>query len=379
MNLADRNRPPKKNILFLGLFFAALLVVIFLLFQSREKETIKIGAIISLSGYGSHLVDLRDAMLLAVDEINSQGGVNGRKIELLIEDSKTDPEEAKAAFERLENGSKKPVLYVSTHSNVSIALAPLAAKHQVVLVGLNTSAPEFIKNEWVYRHFITAGEEGRVAQRLLSELKVQSLGIFNLDDPYGNSVVEALEKNLADTGVKIIKTVFQNDVQDMTPQIEAVQGMQAVYLAGFVKHVAMGIRQLRQANYQGIIITPSGGANPKVTTLPEAEGVYVLAPIVYNPNYQFARDFQEKFESTYNKPFSHNAANGYDFVKIFAGLIDEQEVSRRNIKHILDQGFMYSGVLGYQELEPGGQEILLPLHPTRIQDGNLTFLRKNYR
>ncbi|MCK5193377.1 MAG: ABC transporter substrate-binding protein, partial [Desulfobulbaceae bacterium] len=337
---------------------------------------IKIGAIISLTGTGSHLVDLRDAMLMAADEINSQGGVNGRKIELLIEDSKTNPDEAKKAFERIENGSKKPLIYLSTHSSVGKALAPFAAKYQVVLVGANTSAPEFIEsNKWAFRHFFTAGEEARVARQMLSDLKVQSLGILFLDDPYGNSVLAALEKSFANKGVKVIKSAFQKDVKDLTPQIEAMQGMQAIYLIGFTKHIAIAIRQLRQINYPGIILTPSGGANPKITGISLAEGVYITAPIVYNPNYPFAKEFQEKFETKYQKPFSHQAANGYDFVKIFAGLIEGQELSRQNIKHILDRGFMYSGVLGDQELEPGGQEIIFPLHPARIQDGKIKFLR----
>ncbi len=354
----------------------AAVVVAVLFFQGKGKETIKIGAIISLTGTGSHLVDLRDAMLMAVDEINSRGGVNGRKIELLIEDSKTDPGEAKKAFERIENGSKKPLIYLSTHSRVGLALAPLAAKYQVVLVGANTSAPEFIEsNKWVFRHFFTAGEEARVAQQMLSDLKVQSLGVPFLDDPYGNSVLAAFEKSFANKGVKVIKSAFPKDVKDLTPQIEAMQGMQAIYIVGMVKQIDLAIRQLRQINYSGIILAASGGANPKITRMPLAEGVYIEAPIVYNPNYPFAKEFQKKFETKYQKPFSHQAANGYDFVKIFAGLIEGQELSRQNIKHILDQGFMYSGVLGDQELEPGGQEIIFPLHPARIQDGKIKFLR----
>jgi len=358
----------------IAVIVVAAVVAAGLLFQGREKETIKIGTIISLTGSGSHLVDLRDAMLMAADEINSRGGVNGRKIELLIEDSKTNPDEAKKAFERIENGSKKPLIYLSTHSSIGKALAPFAAKYQVVLVGANTSAPEFIEsNKWVFRHFFTAGEEARMAQQMLSDLKVQSLGILYLDDPYGNSVLAALEKNLAGQGVKVIKSAFNKDVKDLTPQLEAMQDLQCIYIIGFTKQIAIAINQLRQINYPGIILTPSGGANPKITKMPLAEGVYIAAPIVYNPNYPFAKEFRKKFEAKYQKPFSHQAANGYDFVKIFAGLIEDQELSRQNIKHILDQGFMYSGVLGDQVLAPGGQEIIFPLHPARIENGKIKY------
>ncbi len=131
-----------------------IVAVYILFFQSKNKETIKIGAILSLTGTGSHLVDLRDAMVMATKEINFRGGINGREIELLVEDSKTNPNEAIKAFERLEQGSKKPVIYISTNSSIGKALAPLAAQYKVVLVGANTPAPEFITyNDWVFRHF----------------------------------------------------------------------------------------------------------------------------------------------------------------------------------------------------------------------------------
>lgn len=62
----------------------------------QKKETIKIGAILPLSGASSQVGEAqRDGLRLAVDEINTWEGINGKKIELLIEDSKTDKVSAK--------------------------------------------------------------------------------------------------------------------------------------------------------------------------------------------------------------------------------------------------------------------------------------------
>lgn len=83
-------------------------------------------------------------MILAVDEINSWGGVNRREMELIIEDSETNPEEGKKAFHKLET-AHHPVLYVSTTSSVSMALGPLAEKNKIILVGLETTTPELTK------------------------------------------------------------------------------------------------------------------------------------------------------------------------------------------------------------------------------------------
>jgi branched-chain amino acid transport system substrate-binding protein len=105
-------------------------LAIFFVFQVQKKETIKIGAIMPISAPAAHHADVLDAMLLAADKINSSGGINGRKMELIIEDSKSNRQKGKKAFNRIE-ASHHPVLYVSTTSSVSMALAPLAEENNV--------------------------------------------------------------------------------------------------------------------------------------------------------------------------------------------------------------------------------------------------------
>ena len=64
-------------------------LTVFFILRTIIEEPIKIGAILSLNGAGSRTgEDIKDGLLLAVDEIDSRGGINGRKIELIIEDSK---------------------------------------------------------------------------------------------------------------------------------------------------------------------------------------------------------------------------------------------------------------------------------------------------
>jgi len=83
----------------------------------------------------------------------------------------------------------------------------------------------------------------------------------------------------------------------------------------------------------------------------------------------------ENFESRYNKQFDHNAANGYDLIKILAGLLENEELSRDNVKRILDNGFSYSGVFGSIDALPGEHDIAFPLYPAQVVDGKLEFRR----
>ena len=352
---------------------AAILATVFIL-RSTKKEPIKIGAILSLSGPASHLVCIRDSMLLAVDEINAWGGVNGRKIELIIEDSKTSPEEGKKAFSRIE-AAHHPLLYVSTNSSVSMALAPLAEENRVVLVGLVVTTPKLAKqNEWVFRYYSSAEGEVPPILSILQKLRLKNLGILYLNDAYGTSVYKLLKKEFERNGGTARSEAFEPKESDLKEQIANLKDMRAIYTVGFPSNLKTVYKQLKEENFSEIMLVCSSTIILDITA-PEVNGMYVAAPIIYNPNLVFAKEAKEKYEARYNNRFNHQAANGYDFVKFLASLLEDKDISRKSVKSLLEEGFIYSGVFGSIDVKVGEHDILFPLHPARIVDGKVKYLR----
>jgi branched-chain amino acid transport system substrate-binding protein len=122
----------KKIVILLAVAIAVVVVVVLWIVNrggdgTGSRGTIRIGAIDPLTGpmaaYGE---PVRDGMILAVEEINAQGGINGRKIELLLEDDGGDPKNAVNAFTKLATVSKVPVIIGPLSSGCSMATAPLA-------------------------------------------------------------------------------------------------------------------------------------------------------------------------------------------------------------------------------------------------------------
>jgi len=149
-------------------------------------DTIKIGAILSLTGNSAALgQSVRDGILLAAEEINKRGGVNGSRIDIAIEDSKSDPHAAVEAFNRME-AARPPIFYVSYLSSVGVALAPLADEKKVVLVGLVTAARAFTQgHEMVYRYSVLVQLDMGPLLRILQDLNVKKLGIIYSNEEYG--------------------------------------------------------------------------------------------------------------------------------------------------------------------------------------------------
>jgi branched-chain amino acid transport system substrate-binding protein len=99
----------------------------------KEPETIKIGAILPLTGTAAEFgEDEQRGILLALEDINSKGGVNGHKIEVIFEDSKTEPKEAVTIFNKFLTKSPPPVI-LTAMSSVGMALKPLIKEHKIVM------------------------------------------------------------------------------------------------------------------------------------------------------------------------------------------------------------------------------------------------------
>lgn len=353
----------------------AVLVVFFVL-RGEKQETIKIGAVLSLSGPGTYNgEEVRDGMLLAVDEVNARGGINGRKIELIIEDSKSNPGEGKEAFNRIEK-THHPVLYVSVLSSISMALVPLSEQNEVVLVGLVVSTPKFTEqNEWVFRYWITPRDEVPPILTVLQDLKVKKLGVLYLNDEYGKSLFKLFKKEFEIIGGKVKSESFEPNDTDFKGQIAKLKDMEAIYAIGFPSHLKNVLKQLREESFGGFVVSTNAVSGSSIRSMPESNEVYVTVPIIYNPNFLFARELKGKYETEYDKPFTHYAASSYDFIKILTGLLEDEEISRESVKKVLEEGFIYSGVFGSVDLKPGEHDITFPLHPARIVDGEVKYLR----
>lgn len=365
-----------------GIIVAVVVVVVaalaaFLVLRGAGKETIKLGAVLSITGPGSDAgLGVRDGMLLAIDEINSRGGVQGRQIELILEDSQSNPQEAEGAFDRIEK-EHHPLLFVSNSSSVSVPLASLSEDSEVVLVGLVTASPEVTAGkEWAFRYYPTAEQEVPPMLSLLAQLKVKELGILYLNDQYGLSTAEPLREGFEKAGGTVKSVPFEVTSSDFGAEINQLRDMEAICTIGYVRHVGDILGQLKEENYDGFLLASMAATAYNVTRDPSVtDGVHVAAPIIYDRDFLLAKEVKEKYESKYGSPFTHQVANGYDFIRLLAGLLEDEEISRENVKNVLEAGFVHPGIFGTIDVKPGEHDIVFPLHPAQFVDGELEYWR----
>jgi len=369
----------KRNKSILGIIGIIVLAIglgsFFFFDESASREPIKFGVTLAETGPASGLdIEIRDGMLMAADEINSHGGINGRNVELIFVDNESNPEKAKKDFLEIEE-THAPLLYVSSTSAVSTAVSPLAEEHEVVLMISATAKEITVDKQWTYRYFAMADVEVVPILQILDDLDIKNLGILYLNDEFGRDLSNEVATRFENSEGIVTKESFEPNAIDFKENIAKLQNLDAIYVVAWPDYIEIIFKQLREANYSGEILAPSDAVIFKIITMPEADGVYLAAPITYDTKFLFASTVAENFELRYNKQFHHFAANGYDIVRLLGGLLQNEELTRDNVKRILDDGFTYSGAHGSVDVLPGEHDISFPLFPSQVVDGKLVIRR----
>ncbi len=339
------------------------------------KEPVKIAAIINMSGPAGHMKQTGDGIDLAVDEINSTGGLNGHPLKIIYRDNKSNPREAVKQFNAVEK-EERPLFYISSSSSCSTALAEYAEKNKVIVVGLMTSSDEFPKlSRWVVRYYFTSEYEAKAAMKIMKMLKIKTVGFLYQDDEFGRSVYKVFLQQKDAGKLKIYPEPFSSKSPSLTKNVKKLLKTEALYIITFGKRYKTLIPEIRRLKYKGRIITHSGASTQRILEIPEAEKVYVAAPLIYNPHYFFANEFSKSLKKKLNRKVSHYNGIGYDIVKLVMNLMTGRELTRINVQNRLTSGFIHPGIFGDIRAEKGSNDIGLPLYPAQINGGKLHYLK----
>jgi len=222
---------------------AVLLIVIatasIFFFQRQNPEPIKIGALLAMTGAGGDSSRLLlDGMNLVIDDLNSRGGINGRQVELVVKDTKTDAELAKKLFLEMEE-ELNPLFYFSYSSRIGVALGPLAEEAEAPLFVLLATSPEVVEDKkWVFKYPQSTNAEVPAALFHFENLEVKRLGLLYLNDAFGRSVFESVGPAFEETGGDLTSISFESDELDFRDYVAELNDTDAIYFVGLQDHLS---------------------------------------------------------------------------------------------------------------------------------------------
>ncbi len=186
-----------------------------------ESEPIRIGFLPALTGPSSSTgVAINRGTLLAVDEINAAGGINGRKIELIVRDTQSDPTKAVNAVAELTSRQKVNVVWGPLNSGEALAATPLIARNNLPQIDpcWVNSLTDPTKYPLAFRNAPTNQQVGGAATHYIVDvLKLNKVAVIGDTTGYGTASVEAYVPMLKAKGAAV---VYQGETDASNPDVK---------------------------------------------------------------------------------------------------------------------------------------------------------------
>ncbi|MEZ5621342.1 MAG: ABC transporter substrate-binding protein [Burkholderiaceae bacterium] len=316
----------RKTLTTLALALAAPLA---LATQGVTKDEIVVGSIQDLSGplagFGKQV---RLGMMLRVDEANEQGGVNGRKLRLVVEDSAYDPRKAVLAAQKLVNQDKifAMVAHIGTAQNM--AAMPVQFEKNVFNFFPVTAARQMYEpfHRLKYSFAATYYDQIRVAAPMLYKEKgAKKACTIYQDDEFGLEVLRGAEAGLKTIGVELAeKTSFKRGATDFSSQVARMKaaGCDFVVLGTIIRETIGTIAESRKTGFNPTFLGSSASYTDLIHKLggKAMDGLYATMTVQHpylDDTSQPIRFWANKYKTKFNEDPTVFSVYGYLAIENF--------------------------------------------------------------
>ena len=298
--------------------------------QGVSKDEITLGSIQDLSGplagFGKQA---RLGMMLAVDEINEQGGLNGRKIKLLVEDDGYDPKKSVLAAQKLVNQDKIFIMAGHIGTAQNNAAMPVQFEKNVINFFPITAAREMYEpfHRLKYSFAATYFDQMRIAlPTLIKEKGVKKVCTIYQDDDFGLEVLRGAEAGLKTLNMEFAeKTSYKRGATDFSSQVSKLQssGCEMVVLGTIIRETIGTIGTARKLGFSPVFLGSSAAYTDLIHKIggKAMDGLYATMT-VQNPYLDEAsqpiRFWANKYKTKFNEDPTVFSVYGYIIINTFA-------------------------------------------------------------
>ncbi|MFG1302553.1 ABC transporter substrate-binding protein [Xanthobacter autotrophicus] len=235
---------------------------------AMAADTIKIGVNEPLTGAfaasGTYVVN---GAKIAADEINAKGGVLGKKIELVIEDNKSNPTEAASVAEKLITSDKVPVLMGSWGSSLTLATMPKLEEYQVPMLVETSSSGKITTsgNPFIFRISPPSSVEADAFEPIAKKLGLKKVDFLVINNDWGRGAAADFSKMLKANGVEVgLTETMDQSAQDMSAQLSKLKASDAdtIMVTSAVDQLTLLFKQMAALGLKKRVITTGGSQNP---------------------------------------------------------------------------------------------------------------------
>jgi branched-chain amino acid transport system substrate-binding protein len=324
-------------------------------------DTINIGAVLDISGPSSSLgIPERDTLQMLTDQLNANGGINGRKIKLIILDNKSDETESVLAAKKLIDTEKVVAIIGSSASGTSLAMVDTVQKEGVPLISLATNSKivePVADRKWVFK---MAQSDAIVAKNMIKYAQskgAQKLALLTMNNAYGDGGKNALIKAAAENGMSIVyEDKFEATDKEMSAQLAKIKNSdaQAVLVWAIPPSASIVTRNYSELGLKIPMIHSHGIANQNFLDLAGAAANGIELPVGKivvadqlpdtDPQKQVLMSYTKDFTAKFNTPPSTFGGHAWDAFHMLVNAIKEGGTDRAKIRDSLENTKNFVGI-----------------------------------
>jgi branched-chain amino acid transport system substrate-binding protein len=346
-------------------------------------------------------IAVRNGAEIAVKQINAKGGVDGRKLSLVVEDDANDPATCTNVAQKLATQDRVPVIIGFWGSSCTLPAIPVLERSGIPLV-VETSGADAItdpKGSWndsVFRLAPTGGQEAAAIGKVLrQELGSRSIFQLAVNNDFGRSFADAYSGVMKDLGIKDAgRAFFDQADQDFSNQVTKSKrsGADTIITITDVGQIAVILKEMRAQGVDAKVLTSGGSNNPEeVIRLAGARAAEDHYAAVYFPFFDPALSESPTEAKAFMKTWraeGHErgelpeAARGYDAVHVVADALGRASdpTSAEAIKEALGstsgKGIIF-GDMKFQDWNALKQQNSPPVFLVRATDGKVELVAES--
>ncbi|MFH1752299.1 MAG: ABC transporter substrate-binding protein [archaeon] len=323
-----------------------------------REETITLGAILPLTGdlaaYGQQS---REAMLLAVDEINEDRGISGKQLEIIFEDGQCNASQTTTAAQRLINIESVPVILGLICSNGTLAIAPMAEESETILFASGASSPDITNaGDYVFRNYPSDSAQGKFdASYIFNTLEKRRVAVLYCLSDYCITLKNVFNPEFERLGGEVLAIEsFEQSSTDLRTQLTKINelGVEAIYFVSYDQSATAGIKQAEELGVTAQLFGVGTWDDPAMWKRVGKAGNGVMYSLAFSP---ISDEFKQKmFNRTGINEIIIGTPQSYDAVNIIAGIMQRVGTDTEKIKEELYKVEDYQGVSGTISIDENG-------------------------
>ena len=249
-------------------FGATLVAAALLAGPVAAQDVIRIGVTQPLTGaFAASGNYVTQGAKIAEDEINASGGVLGRKIQLVIEDNKSNPTEAVATAEKLIGKDKVTVMMGAWSSTLTLAVMPKLMEYGVPMLVETSSSGKITTsgNPWIFRISPTSEMEARAFASAVKPLGIRKADFLSTNNDFGLGAAKEFSEMLKGQGVQVgIMETMDPKATDFSAQLAKIKasGSDTLFVTTAVEQITLIHKQAKEQQLKARIITTGGSNSP---------------------------------------------------------------------------------------------------------------------